>query len=181
MLAERATLVTELRLDDKMTAGLTKAGRGVAKFDGIAGRAGKGLATLRTNMLRIGAAAAVAGAAIAGVAIKSGIASLAELEDATTAADGAIKAMGLTGKVTSAEIAAWADDIEASVQAAFDDKAIVAGAATLIRYGKVSAKTLKPAMVVMTDLAARTGDVGSAADLLGKALANPDQGIDGSC
>jgi hypothetical protein len=172
-LAERATLVAELRLDDKMTGGLAKAGRGLSKFEGVASRTGRGLKTLGGNLAKIGVAAGVAGAALAGAAIKAGISSLAELEDATTAVDGALKAVGKTGQTTSAEIAGWANDIEASVQAAFDDKAIVAGAATLLRYGKVSTKSLRPAMVVMTDLAAKTGDVGSAAEKLAKALANP--------
>ena len=172
-LGERATLVTELRLDDKMTAGLAKAGRGLSKFDSVAGKAGKGLKTLGANLAKIGVAAGVAGAALAGVAIKSGISSLAELEDATTAVDGALRAVGKTGKLTSVQIATWANEIEASVQAAFDDKAITAGAASLLRYGKVAAKDLRPAMVIMTDLAAKTGDVGGAADLLAKALAAP--------
>lgn len=172
-LGERAVLVAELKLDDNLTPGLKKAERGVSHFDSVAGKAGKGLKTLGANMLKLGAAAAVAGAAMAGVAIKSGLSSLAELEDATTAVDGALKATGQTAKVTSQQIATWANDIEASVQAAFDDKAIVAGAATLLRYGKISTKSLRPAMVVMTDLAAKTGDVGSAASKLAKSLADP--------
>lgn len=172
-LGERATLVTELRLDDKLTPGLKKASGGLSKFDSIAGKAGRGLKTLGVNLARIGVTAGVAGAALAGVAVKSGIASLAELEDATTAVDGALQAVGKTAKLTSQQIAGWANGIEASVQAAFDDKAIVAGAASLLRYGKVAAKDLRPAMVVMTDLAAKTGDVSSAADLLAKAMAAP--------
>ena len=70
-------------------------------------------------------------------------------------------------------VANWANQIEADTEAAFDDKDIVAATTTLIRYGKVSDENLRPAMEVMTDLAARTGDVESAATLLGKALADP--------
>jgi hypothetical protein len=66
-----------------------------------------------------------------------------------------------------------ANEIEASVQAAFDDKDITRATATLIRFGKVAPKNLRPAMVVMTDLAAKTGSVDSAAALLAKALADP--------
>jgi hypothetical protein len=139
----------------------------VGGLGGAARTANRGLSTLAGNLAKVGAVAAVG----IGAAVHSGIASLAELEDATTSVDGAIAQMGFKG--SSKQIADWANDIEASVQAAFDDKAIVAGAATLIRYGKVSEKNLQPTMVVMTDLAAKTGDVGSAADLLGKALANP--------
>jgi hypothetical protein len=105
--------------------------------------------------------------------VTEGLGSLAELEDATTQADGAIARAGKTGKVTATQIAQWANEIETNVQAAFDDKAIVSATSTLIRYGDVTSRNIKPAMKVMTDLAAKTGSVESASTLLAKALADP--------
>jgi hypothetical protein len=170
-LAERATLIAELRLDDKMSRGLKSASAGLAGFSKRAGISSKNLQTLGVNLMKIGAIAAVG----IGAAVKSGISSLAELESAVSSVDGAIETVGLTGGATGAKVATWANEIEADIQAAFDDKAITAGAAALIRYGKVSDKNLRPAMVVMADLAAKTGDVDSAATLLARALADPEK------
>lgn len=147
--------------------------KGVSKEVGtlnkISGHATRGVKTLGTNLLKLGAVAAVG----IGVAVRSGIQSLADLENATTAVDGAISQMGLTGQVTSAQIAGWANEIETATEAAFDDKDITAATAGLIRYGKLTTSNLRPAMEVMTDLAARTGDVKTAGELLAKALADP--------
>lgn len=132
-------------------------------------RAGQGLRSLGANLAKIGAVAAVG----IGVAVKNGIDSLVELESAVGNVDGAIAQLGLTGKIVGSQVAGWANEIEANVQAAFDDKEITAGAGALIRYGKVTEANLRPAMEVMTDLAAKTGSVESAATLLAKALADP--------
>ena len=56
--------------------------------------------------------------------VKSGLENLATLESAITSVDGAIAQMGLTGQVTGAQIATMANEIEASIGAAFDDKDI---------------------------------------------------------
>ena len=135
----------------------------------MSNRAGQGMRSLAGNLAKLGAVAAVG----IGVAVKGGLESLAELESAVSSVDGAIKQLGLTGKVTGAQVATWANEIEGASDAAFDDKAITAGAGSLIRYGKVTKDNLRPAMVVMTDLAAKTGDVESAAKTLAKALADP--------
>jgi hypothetical protein len=81
--------------------------------------------------------------------------------------------MGLTGQVTGKQVADWANQIEADIGAAFDDKAITQAATTLIRFGKTTPKNLRPALEVVADLATKTGDVESAASLLAKALADP--------
>lgn len=105
--------------------------------------------------------------------VNGGIDSLSQLESATSAVDGAISQVGLTGKITAKQVADWSQQIETNVGSAFDDKAILNASAILIRFGKVTPKNLEPAMQVMTDLAAKTGDVDSAAALLAKALADP--------
>jgi hypothetical protein len=156
-----------------MSGGLRKASGNLSKFESRTSRVGASLGRLGGAMAKIGTVAAVGiGVGIA-AGVRGGIESLVELEDATTTVDGAIATMGLTGKVTSAQIAAWANDIETDVQAAFDDKAITAATGTLLRYGKLAPKNIQPAMEVMTDLAARTGSVESASTLLAKALADP--------
>jgi hypothetical protein len=143
----------------KEITGLDKAGR----------TASRGLANLGANLAKIGAVAAVG----LGVAVKSGLSSLAELESAVASVEGAIVQMGLTGQVTGAQVATWANEIEAATGAAFDDKAITQATSTLIRFGKVTESNIRPAMEIITDLATKTGDVESAATLLAKALADP--------
>jgi hypothetical protein len=133
--------------------------------------AGRGLSTLAANSAKVGAVAAVG----IGFAVKTGIDNLAELETAVTSVDGAIAQMGRGGKVTGSQIAAWAATIEDSVGAAFDEKPITQATGTLIRYGKLAPGLIQPAMAVMVDLAAKTGDVDSAATLLAKALADPEK------
>ncbi len=172
-IAETAALVASLTLKDHFTPAANKAMASLGKLESTSFRVGqsvgKGLSNAAQNLAKIGV---VAGGILA-VGVASGIDSLSKLEDATTSVDGAIKQMGLTGKVTSQQIAGWANDIEANVGAAFDDKAITQAASTLIRFGNVTADNLHPALVVMTDLATKTGDVESAASLLAKALADP--------
>jgi hypothetical protein len=146
-----------------------KVTKDVTTLGKVSNRAGQGMRSLAGNLAKLGAIAAVG----IGVAVKGGLESLAELESAVSSVDGAIKQLGLTGKVTGAQVATWANEIEGASDAAFDDKAITAGAGSLIRYGKVTKDNLRPAMVVMTDLAAKTGDVESAAKTLAKALADP--------
>jgi hypothetical protein len=172
--ADTARLVAELTLNAKgFSSGVNKAQKDLGKLESTAFRVGQniggGLKSAASNLAKIGV---VAAGGIA-VAVKGGLDDLAELETAVTSVDGAISQLGLTGQVTGAQIATWANDIERDVQAAFDDKAITAAAATLIRFGKVTPKNLKQALVVMTDLAAKTGDVESASTLLAKALADP--------
>lgn len=144
-----------------------------AAVSSIGAKAGKGLRTAASNMLKLGAAAGAVGVGLGAMAVKSGVQSLATLESAITSVDGALQTVSKTYGATGANVAAWANEIEASIGAAFDDKDITAATATLIRFGKVGGSNLRPAMVAMTNLAAKTGSVDSAANLLSKALADP--------
>lgn len=172
-IAETAKLIVSLTLKDDLSKGVASASRSLGGLEARVGRigkiAGQGMKTAAANLAKIGAIAAVG----IGAAVKSGIENLATLESAITSVDGAIKQMGQTGQITGAQVAGWANEIEASVQAAFDDKDITAATTTLLRYGSVTPKNLRRTMVVMTDLAAKTGDVTGAANMLGKALADP--------
>jgi hypothetical protein len=169
--AKTARLIASLELEDKFSKGIKTAESNLGKF-------GSSIAKSRAVAVGLGIglekAVTASARAVAGF-VGDGIASLAELESATTSVAGAISQVGLTGQVSAGQVADWANDIEANVNAAFDDKAITAAAATLIRYGKVTGDNLRPAMEVMTDLAAKTGDVDSAANLLAKALADPEK------
>ena len=172
-LAERAELVARLSLKDEFSGRLGAATSKLKGMEGslgrIAGHANRGLKNAATNLAKIG----VVGGAFVGLQVRSGIQSLATLEDAVTSIDGAIKQVGDGWTITGAQIAEVANRIETDVQRAFDDKEIAQAATTLIRYGDISQDQLVPAMEIMTDLAAKTGDVGSASDALAKALADP--------
>jgi hypothetical protein len=170
-LAETAKLVAKLSLDSRaFQQGMTRANRSVSTLGKSAKRVGGAVGKTM-------AAGAAVAAGIIAVNVKSGVESLATLESAVTSVDGAIKQMGITGKVTGTQIAGWANEIEASVQAAFDDKEITAATTSLIRYGSVAPENLRRAMVVMTDLAVKTGSVESASNLLARALADPAKGM----
>jgi hypothetical protein len=164
--AETARLIASLELRDKLSAGVKGAQTSLGKFES---RWDKVSSKLKAGLVVGG----VGAAAFIGKQVSVGLQSLADLESAVSAVDGAIAQVGPTWTTTGTEIAAAANRIEANVGAAFDDKDIVSATETLIRYGKVTEKNLEPAMQVMTDLAARTGSVDSAAQLLAKALADP--------
>ena len=169
-LSERAELVARLSLKDDFSRRVSGVQKNFASSMGkIQKTAIQGARNTATNLGRVGA---VAGGFIA-LNVKSGISSLAELEDAVTSVDGAIKQVGKGWTTTGQQIAAIANQIETDVQRAFDDKEITQAAATLIRYGNISEDQLEPALRIMTDLAAKTGDVGSASEALAKALADP--------
>jgi TP901 family phage tail tape measure protein len=69
-LAERATLVAELRLDDKMSRGLTKAGRSLRGLEGATKRAGAGLSHLGGLLATAGKVAAVGAAGVVVASVK---------------------------------------------------------------------------------------------------------------
>jgi hypothetical protein len=172
--AETAALVALLTLNDKgFSKGLTNAEKNLGKFESTAFRVGQnignGFKSLGKNLATIGAIG-VGGLTLA---VKGGLDDLATLENAVTSVDGAIQQLGLTGQLTGKQVAKWANDIEADIDAAFDDKAITQAATTLLRFGHVAPNALEPALRVVADLAAKTGDVESASNLLARALVDP--------
>jgi hypothetical protein len=162
-----------LTAKDLASKTIGQVGRNVQKLDSVSARAGRGMRTLATNTKRLAVIGAGAGIGLLTVSVKKGIENLAILGNATQSLEGSIKQLGLTGQVTASQIVGWAGEIETAVGAAFDDKDIAAATSTLMRYGKVTPANLRPAMVVMTDLAAKTGSVASASTLLARALADP--------
>lgn len=174
-LGETARLIAALELQDKFSGPLKGANSALttteSHFKRVGALASQGLGTATRNLQLMGLAAG--GALVVGV--KQGLDSLATLESAISSVDGAIKNAGEQGAISGKQIAQWANEIESAVGAAFDDKDITAAAATLIRYGHVAPQALRPAMVVMTDLAAKVGSVDGASQLLAKALADPEK------
>lgn len=172
-MGETAELVADLSLkgdfNKQMKTAITGTGKLEKNINTITKRTGAFTGFVNRNLSR-----AVDNLGVKLVSsIGEGLEEMATLEDATTSVEGAIKQVGKGWTITAADIATAANRIESETDAAFDDKAIVAATETLIRYGKVTEKNIEPAMEVMTDLAARTGDVESASTLLAKALADP--------
>ena len=172
--ADTARLVAQLTLDARgFHTGLSKAEKDLGHFESTAFRVGQniggGIKAGAANLAKIGVVA-LGGLALA---VRSGLDDLSTLNSAIVSVDGAIASVGATGQITGKQVADWANQIESDIGAAFDDKDITAAAATLLRFGKVTPKNLRPALVVMTDLATKTGDIDSAASLLAKALADP--------
>jgi hypothetical protein len=174
-IGETAKLIAALELQDKLSGPLKKAGGNLAgvesRLSKIGGIARQGIGTAAANIAKLGV---VAGGALA-LGVHQGLESLAQLESGISAVDGALENAGLQGQLTGKQVAQWANEIEAATGAAFDDKDIVQATSGLIRYGHVAPGSLRPAMQVMTDLAAKTGDVGSAGELMAKALAAPEK------
>ncbi len=170
-LAETAELAIKISLTGNAKAGIKDLKTNLGSLGKSAGSIARGIAVSAT------AAVGVAGA-IVGKNVKSGLESLSQLESAIASVDGALQNAGgdlEKGGLSGQRIATWANEIEAAIGAAFDDKDITQATTTLIRFGKVTPGNLRPAMEVMTDLATKTGDVDSAASLLAKALADPEK------
>lgn len=181
MLADTARLVASLELKDngfsKTADAASKKVDGLGRTVSRVGAIGKqGLANVGQNLKRIGVGIGAIGAVAVVASIKSGTDSLIELENATSQVDEAIRQMGQGGKISAAQIAGWANEIEHSVDAAFDDKDILAASENLIRFGNIAPSALRETLVVATDLAAAMGgDVNAASLKMAKALANPEK------
>lgn len=149
-----------------------------ATISNIGAHAGRGLRTAGHNIARMGVAALAAGAAITVMSVKSGLESLVEREDVISATAGAIKATGNAAGVSAEQIRGWSEAIESATGAAVDDKAIQAGANTLLRFGAVAEDQFKRALEAAVDLGAgmKTGPE-QGARILGKALADPVKGM----
>ena len=113
--AETAKLIAELTLKDKLTPGVKTATASLGKLDTSLGRIGqsakRGASVAGKALLGLGAVAAVG----IGAGIKSGLESLSTLESAIDVRRWRHRSrLGLTGKVTGAQVATMANEIEAS-------------------------------------------------------------------
>lgn len=178
MLAERAELVAELRLDDKMSAGLSRASRGLSNFSKNVGLSKRNLAALQTNLVRIGAVAAVG----IGAAVKGGIDSLVALESANAQTAAAIKSTGAAANITAAQVRELSEALEDKTT--IDDKQIQAAANLMLTFTGVRNEAGKgndifnQSVGIMADMATALGtDMSASAIQLGKALNDPTKGL----
>lgn len=143
-------------------------------LDNLAGGAG----TLGTSLVRLGPWGLAAAAAIGAVALATskGIAEFKEAEQALNGLNAALKATDSASGITAREITALGEAVEANTL--FKKEEIQKAAASLTSFQNVAGDTFTRALSLSADLATRLGtDLPSAADLLGKALENPEEGL----
>jgi len=143
-------------------------------MENLAGGAG----TLGTSLMRLGpigiAAAAVLGAV--GLAVAAGIKEFKEAELALNGLNAALKATDFTAGVTAQQITALGEAVEGNTL--FKKEDIQNAAAALTSFQNVSGETFTRALSLSADLAVRLGtDVPSAAEMLGKSLESPEDGL----
>jgi lambda family phage tail tape measure protein len=129
-------------------------------------------------LARLGPAGLAVAAVIGTVAIATakGIAEFKHAEQALNALNAALKATDSQSGVTAREITALGEAIERNTL--FKKTDIQQAAAALTTFQDVAGDTFLRTLQVSTDLAARLGtDVPSAAEMLGKALQNPEDGL----
>ncbi|MEQ1788835.1 MAG: phage tail tape measure C-terminal domain-containing protein [Rickettsiales bacterium] len=143
-------------------------------MESLAGRSG----SLGTSLMRLGPAGLAAAAAIGtlGLAVAGGIREFKEAEQALNQLNAALKATDFSSGVTAQEITALGEAIEGNTL--FKKEAIQQAAASLTSFQNIAGETFTRALKLSADLAARLGtDVPSAADMLGKALEAPEEGL----
>jgi phage-related minor tail protein len=143
-------------------------------MENLAGSAG----TLGTSLTRLGpvgiAIAATIGAL--GLAMAAGIKEFKEAEQALNQLNAALKATDFTAGVTAQEITALGEAVEGNTL--FKKEDIQQAAAALTSFQNVSGEVFTRALSLSADLAVRLGtDVPSAADMLGKSLEAPEEGL----
>lgn len=134
----------------------------------VAGRALAGL----------GPAGVLAAGALGGVALvtKKAIDAAEEYGAALARNQAILRATGYAAGLTADQIGDLAQEIQDTTLAS--DKAVLEAAAALQTYGAVSGEQFKQTLRLAQDLSAvMGGDVRSSAQLLGKALADPEQGM----
>lgn len=143
-------------------------------MEGLAGGAG----SVGGALGRLGPAG-LAVAAVIGtltLATAKGIKEFKEAEQALNGLNAALKATDSASGVTAREITALGETLEGNTL--FKKEEIQNAAAALTSFQNVAGDTFTRALKLSTDLAVRLGtDVPSAADMLGKALEAPEEGL----
>jgi lambda family phage tail tape measure protein len=143
-------------------------------MESLAGGAGSvGSVLGRLGPIGLATAAVLGGLALA---TAKGIAEFKEAEQALNGLNAALKATDQASGVTAREITALGEAIEANTL--FKKEEIQNAAAALTSFQNVAGDVFTRALALSTDLAVRLGtDVPSAADMLGKSLENPEEGL----
>lgn len=130
---------------------------------------------LESTLGSIGTGAGIAFAAFSGAIIGS-VAAFAESEKTISQLEATLQSTGFAAGLTSADIQKMALSLQDV--STFGDEAIIAGQSILLRFRSIGKDAFEPATKAALDMAAAMGtDVPQAAELLGKALENPTQGI----
>lgn len=138
----------------------------------------EGSGTLGTSLMRLGpwglAAAAAIGAV--GLAVSEGIKEFKQAEQAVNQLNAALATTDNASGVTTRQITELGEAVEKNTL--FRKTDILQAAAALTSFQNVAGDTFTRALKLSTDLAVRLGtDVPSAADMLGRSLDNPTDGL----
>lgn len=130
---------------------------------------------LNSTLATVGTQAGIAFAAFSG-AILGSVAAFRESEKTIAQLDATLQSTGFAAGLTSGEIQKMALSLQDV--STFGDEAIIAGQSILLKFRSIGKDAFEPATKAMLDMAqAMGGDVSGSAQLLGKALENPTQGI----
>ena len=138
----------------------------------------EGSGSLGTSLIRLGPAGLAAAAVIGtlGLAVTEGLKEFKAAELALNSLNAALKATDNSSGVTAGTIEKLGASIEKNTL--FKKTDILQAAAALTSFNGVAGDTFTRALKLSTDLAVRLGtDVPSAADLLGKSLETPEEGL----
>jgi hypothetical protein len=126
------------------------------------------LSRLRLGLLAVGAAAVATWRSAVNAAI--------EAERAQNRLAAVIHATGGAAGIASGEYAAMAQSLMEATQ--FDDNSLINAQAELLKFGNIHGEVFRNALRLSADLAAFMGtDVPSAAQMLGKSLQSPTEGL----
>ncbi len=140
----------------------------------LAGSAG----TLGLSLMRLGPLGLAAAAAIGtlGLATSAGLREFKEAEQAINQLNAALKATDSASGVTTGQVLELGEAIERNTL--FKKEEVLKAASALTTFGNIQGDVFKRALALSTDLAVRLGtDVPSAAEMLGKALEEPEEGL----
>jgi phage-related minor tail protein len=149
-------------------------------------RTGAALQSVQNNLANVGKAVAGIQKAFAAVAGAAGIMAFRqEIIDHTVAADNALRRLDATIRAVGTNIGAHrrellelAEEIQGSTM--FDNDQALQAMGTLVKFGNISGDVFKQAVKLSADMAAVMGsDMPSAAQMLGKALQSPTEGLKG--
>lgn len=185
--ADTANLIVNLRLDDKFSGPLRNANRSLSGFQQSAftlgkgiGQVGAGVGKIAVNLVKLGAAGAIAFGAFVGANLRAGIDSLHELELQVAATDAAlISTKGVSGQ-TAESVRKLAEQYE-NLNATIDDKVIQSAENLLLTFPKITSKAFEPALEAALNLSTALGGgeegLQSAIIQVGKALQDPIRGV----
>jgi hypothetical protein len=145
----------------------------LAKIRGELGAISKVGSTLKTAFAGF---LALQGVQEVGSLLKSSLDNFAEAEAAQIQLQRVLKTTGGQAGVTAAEIAELAEATMMSTK--FDDDVTLQAAAQLARFKNISGPLFKETLMLSQDMATVLGqDLSSAAEMLGKALSDPTEGL----